>query len=137
MTVYLVKWEDGTFALVAAVDEDDLIDRLDQLADPGVATWQEYEGPLWLEFPRVTVPAEGDVGPEEIRLPAPSAAETDDGFEMTEAILAAVHPNLKALQARAFEEDRAISRDELDAALAADEGCGLAGSGFGPPAGTS
>lgn len=133
MTLYLVKWEDGTFALVAAEDEDMLTDTLDQLGDPGAASWQVYDGPLWLEFPRLDegLLRDGDIDPHEIGLGRPAVAETDDGGEFADAVLAAVHPNLAALRERAIHEERGVTRVEFDAAVKADEVCALPGSVFG------
>lgn len=130
MMLFLVKWQDGTFALVSANDEDSLIDSLDQLGDPGVASWQLYEGPLWLEFPKVetSLPSEGDVDPFEINLGEGVAAETDQGVEFKDAVLAAVHPNLFALREKAMEQDRAITRDEFEKALRVDLAFALPGS---------
>ena len=133
MTLYLVKWDDGTFALVAAEDDEALVDTLDQLADPGAASWQVWDGPLWLEFRRIDegVPPEGDLDPHEIALGRPTVAETDDGGAFADAVLAAVHPNLAALRERAMHEERAITRGEFEAAVKADEDCALLGSVFG------
>jgi hypothetical protein len=65
MPLYLVRWPDLTASLVRAADEDELAMMLDEVADPGCASIQEYEGPLWVDFsvpvtvaPRVT-PARG------------------------------------------------------------------------------
>jgi hypothetical protein len=40
-----VRWQDLSAALVSAADEDDLVDTLDELANPDGATWTEYKGP--------------------------------------------------------------------------------------------
>lgn len=133
MQLYLVKWSDGSFALIRAADEDDLVDTLDQLADPAAASWQVYDGPLWLEFPplREALSGENAVAPHEIGIGSPHVAETDDGEEFTEAVLSAIHPNLLALRDRAFDEDRLVSRAEANEALAADDACALPGSVYG------
>ena len=133
MTLFLVKWDDGTFALVSATGEDDLIDTLDQLGDPGAASWQEYDGPLWLEFPRVDeeLPAEREVQPYEIGLGRPVVAATEDGGEFVDAVLGAIHPNVAALRDRAIHQDRPISREELEKALKVDRDFALPGSIYG------
>lgn len=58
MPLYLVRWPDLTAAFVNAADEDELIDILDEVANPDGATWAEYDGPLHVEF---EVPAKWDV----------------------------------------------------------------------------
>ena len=133
MTLYLVKWDDGTFALVAAEDDQTLVVTLDQLGDPGAASWQVWDGPLWLEFPRIDegVPPEGDIDPFEISLGRPTVAVTDDGGEFADAVLAAIHPTLAALRERAMHEERPVTRAEFEAAVKADEDCALPGSVFG------
>ena len=133
MLLYLVKWADGTFALVAAPDERALMDSLDQQGDPGGASWQRYDGPLWLEFPRVDagLPPEGDIDPCRIGLGRPSVAGTDDGSAFADAVLAAVHPRLAALRERAMEQDRVNDRAELVAAVRADLDFALPGMVYG------
>jgi hypothetical protein len=137
MTLYLVKWDDGTFALVSANDDEEFVDTLDQLGDPAGASWQVYEGPLWLEFPRIEtgLPQEGDIDPFEVGIGKGSVAETDDGGEFAEAVLSAIHPYVSALRDLAIQEERSITRAELDAALKADEGCALPLSVYGTPDG--
>jgi len=136
--LYLVKWEDGTFALVAAEDDESLVCILDQLSDPTAASWQVYDGPLWLEFPRIDadLPSTGDLEPHSIGIGRPSAAETDDGAAFVDEVLDAVHPGVAALRQRAMEEDRLISREELARAVKADDACALPFSVFGVPDGT-
>lgn len=133
MPLYLVKWDDGSFALVSAEDDDALVFTLDQLADPGAASWQVWDGPLWLEFPRIgaDLPPDAEVDPFELGLGRPSVAETDEGAAFADAVLAAVHPNLAALREKAMHEERAISSADLDAAVKADLGYALPGSVFG------
>lgn len=133
MQLYLVKWADGSFALVTAEDERALVDTLDQLGDPGAASWQPFNGALWLEFPTVgaELPTEGDIDPLQVQLGRPSVAETDHGSDFGEAVLAAVHPTLAALRERALAQDRWIGRAELDAALRADLDFALPGTIYG------
>lgn len=133
MTLFLVKWDDGTFALVNVEDEVALIDTLDQLGDPGAATWRVYDGPLWLEFPRIyeSLPKDGDLDPDDIGIGRPSVADTDYGGAFADAVLGAVQPSLAALRERAIHEERAISRSEFEAAVQADQGCALPGTVYG------
>lgn len=50
MKVYLVRWPGPCASLVAARDEDDLLDILDEVADSEGATWSVYNGPLHIDF---------------------------------------------------------------------------------------
>src|SRR5690242_5075790 len=50
MPLYLVRWPDLTAAIVSARDEDDLMDVLDETANPEGCTWSVYRGPLYVEF---------------------------------------------------------------------------------------
>lgn len=103
---------------------------------PGAASWQEYDGPLWLEFPRIDPgPADGEVDPFEIGLGAGEVAATEYGDDFETALVAALHPNVAALRERAIAEERAITGVELAAAVEADLGCGLPGSVMRPPEG--
>jgi hypothetical protein len=51
MPLYLVRWPTLTAALVSAADEDELLDILDETANPEGCTWSLYRGPFYLEFP--------------------------------------------------------------------------------------
>ena len=131
--LYLVKWDDGTFAIVAAEDDRALVYTLDQLGDPGAASWQVYDGPLWLEFPRIGdgFPTEGDIDPHQIGLGKAELPATDDAGDFENAVLTAVYPTLAELRERASREEREITRAEFDAAIKADEAWALPGSVFG------
>ena len=138
MTLYLVKWQDGTSALIRAEDADHLTYLLDQLADPGIASWQVYDGPLWLEFPRIgeELPtSEDEIDPFAIDLGSAKVAETDWGGDFQREMLRLLHPTVAALRDRAGAEERPVPRAELDAAVEADLAWGLAGSVFGEPEG--
>jgi len=50
MPIFLVRWPDLSAALVKAGSEDDLIDILDEVANPEGCTWSVYRGPLFIEF---------------------------------------------------------------------------------------
>ena len=50
MAMYLVRWPGLVAALVTAADEDDLIDILDETANPEGCTWSLYRGPVYVEF---------------------------------------------------------------------------------------
>jgi len=50
MPLYLVRWPALSASLVQADNEDDLLDMLDQVADPGGCTFEVYSGPLWIDF---------------------------------------------------------------------------------------
>jgi hypothetical protein len=50
MPIYLVRWPDLSASLVRAQHEDDLIDTLDQVANPDGCEWAVYEGPLFIDL---------------------------------------------------------------------------------------
>lgn len=50
MPMFLVRWPGLVAALVTAADEDDLIDILDETANPEGCTWSVYRGPVYVEF---------------------------------------------------------------------------------------
>jgi hypothetical protein len=50
MPLYLVRWPQLEASLVYADDEDHLTDILDEVESPTVASWTEYNGPLWIDF---------------------------------------------------------------------------------------
>lgn len=50
MPLYLVRWPALHTSLVRARDEDELLDTLDQVADPGGCTYKVYKGPVWIDF---------------------------------------------------------------------------------------
>ena len=50
MPVYLVRWPGLVAALVSAADEEELLDILDETANPEGCTWSVYGGPLYLEL---------------------------------------------------------------------------------------
>ena len=137
MPLYLVKWNDGTFALVHAEDDLSLVDTLDQLGDPGAASWTPYDGPVWLEFSSFAerLGATELVDPIELGLGRAQVAETDDGLAFQDELLELLQPHLWALREQALLEQRAISREELDAAIGKDADYALPGSVFGEAVG--
>lgn len=50
MPIFLVRWPDLSAALAKAGSEDELIDILDEIANPEGCTWSVYRGPLFIEF---------------------------------------------------------------------------------------
>jgi len=50
MPIYLVRWPDLAASLVRAQDDDELIDILDQVANPEGCEWSVYDGPLFIDF---------------------------------------------------------------------------------------
>jgi hypothetical protein len=50
MKLYLVRWPNLTVSLIAAKDEAELLDTLDEVADAEGCTWKVYKGPLHLDF---------------------------------------------------------------------------------------
>ncbi len=136
MTLYLVKWQDGSSALIQAEDDDHLGYLLDELADPAAASWQVYDGPLWLEFPKMerALPEEGGVHPSQLELGPAEVAETDWGYDFEQEMLRLLHPTVAALRDRSDDEQK-LDRAEVLGAIESDLGFGLAGSIFGGPDG--
>jgi hypothetical protein len=117
--LYIVRWPNLTVSIVRADDEQDLIDTLDEVDDPGCAQWEEYDGPLWVEFAspfdvktegaeedaplrpqdlEVSIPPhllEPKMYPGDILVPATSDSDTYD--EMTREIVDRLFPHLSAV----------------------------------------
>ena len=105
MPLYLVRWANVSAAIVHAEDEDELGMILDELGDPGAAMWEEYEGPLWIEFSPKWRQRDGkfeiddsdfseETGVSEV-LHA-SVAATDTGEEMYRELAERLFPHLHA-----------------------------------------
>jgi len=115
MPIYLVRWPDLSASLVRAETEEHLLDILDQTANPEGCEWEEYDGPLAIDF---SLPAEWHLRDERPGQPvAPdqvvvdgvgpmahehvagammlSFAEGDDGSDTAQAILARAFPVLQ------------------------------------------
>jgi hypothetical protein len=136
MTLYLVKWNDGSSAIVTAEDEDHLFDVLDQLGNPHEASWVEYDGPLWLEFDRVDADIpDGDVDPLEEPWLRARTPGTDWADEFERAIRPLLHPEYEKVREAALDEERLIPRADLDAAVEADLVWALPGSTMGTAGG--
>ncbi|NOY25062.1 MAG: hypothetical protein GXP62_04230 [Oligoflexia bacterium] len=117
MTLYLVKWNDGSSALVTAEDQEHLFDVLDQLGNPHAASWVEYSGPLWLEFGRVDtgVPV-GDVDPLERRWLRAELPGTDWADEFGRTIAHLLHPEYEKIREAALDQERLMPRPEFERA---------------------
>lgn len=50
MPLYLVRWPTLHASLVRARDEEELLDMLDEAADPGGCSYKVYRGPVWIDF---------------------------------------------------------------------------------------
>jgi hypothetical protein len=48
--LYIVRWQNVSAALIQAQDEDDLLDTLDEMSSPAGCRWEEYTGPVHIEF---------------------------------------------------------------------------------------
>ena len=106
MPIYLVRWPDRTASLVRAHDEPHLESLLDEVGDPSSAIWEEYDGPLWLDFePHLRATDDGllelddewytaEAGPMELFGPRIPGADT--GSDMCRAIVARVFPHVYA-----------------------------------------
>ncbi len=140
MPLYLVRWPHLEASLVTARDEDDLMDALDELANPEGCEWKVYRGPLFIHFElpvkygldRPEGP-EGPVQADWLRvddvsdlvsgepLKADVPLDSDRAGEMHDAILRFAFPNVhKLLEA----EDRE-SLDPVAVRAAVKEDCML------------
>ena len=131
MPLSLVRWPDLTAALVKAQSEDELVDRLDEVANPEGCTWSVYSGPLFLEFALAAKASlaesrgpkgDSDVKVEDVEglLEGPSLTvlipEGDTAFEMSEAIEKKVFP--RVYKARHGKSDATVA--SLKRAVAAE-----------------
>lgn len=109
MPLYLVRWPDLTAALVKAQFEDELVDILDEVANPEGCTWSVYRGPLFLEFALPAkarlVESRGPKGDSDVRVDdveelfegaplAVSLPEADTAMDMSQAIERKVFPRV-------------------------------------------
>ncbi len=60
MPIYVVRWPREEAALIRARNERELMDILDEVADPGCVRWAVYDGPLWVSFGLRMKPWQGD-----------------------------------------------------------------------------
>jgi hypothetical protein len=116
MPLYLVRWPHLAASLVSARDEDDLVDALDEMANPEGCQWKVYRGPLFIHF-ELPVQCgidrpEGAEGPVQTdwlrvddvaelsrgeRLKAEVPVDSDRASEMEGAILRFAFPNVHKL----------------------------------------
>lgn len=133
MPLYIVRWANISASLIQADDDDHLQELLDEEGDPGSAIWEEYDGPVWIEFdPKRretkdhgfeidTDSFSADTSPSEFL--RPGVAQTDTCFAMYRAILRQLFPHLhRALRETAgsdLSDERA--RELIVEALAREE----------------
>lgn len=122
--LWLVRWEDGTCAIIAAADELELASLLDQQGDPNAAKWKPYKGPLWVEF--APKRSEEPVDFQHPKLVIASAQEdkalgvepahaaswldvtipgTDEAVDMVQCVLG-TYFHLKCIESEGFQLDR-------------------------------
>jgi hypothetical protein len=130
MPIYLVRWPDLSASLVRARDEDDLIDTLDQVANPEGCEWSVYKGPLFIDFRlpaawRIQDARPGDpVAPEHVvvedvgRMATEPIVEAmalslagDDGCATGMAILRTAFPVLHAAIEKLEESDEELASE--------------------------
>jgi hypothetical protein len=140
MPMYLVRWPGLVAALVTAADEDDLIDILDETANPEGCTWSVYRGPVYVEFslnakveiaePEDRKPRERPLEPSEVRLDDISrirerevmtayVPEAETADRMVDAITKKAFPALHGVlhpyrESLPEDEIRGALRDELN-----------------------
>lgn len=106
MPLYIVRWANLSASLLRADDEGHLQRLLDEIGDPGAAIWEEYDGPVWIEFePKRRETDEGDfeivddfdaeTSPWDIL--RPKVAATDTCMEMYWAMLERLFPHLEVV----------------------------------------
>ena len=131
MPIYLVRWPELTASLVRARDEGDLLDILDQVANPEGCEWSVYRGPLHIDLqlpakwsvrnrrPNEPVAPDQvvieDIGPmaREMAVEAVDVSRGggDDGQDMAEAILKKAFPILHAAIKEFEASDEAEARE--------------------------
>lgn len=135
MPLYVVRSPHLTVSIVSAADEDDLRSQLDEIADPAFFVWEEYKGPLWVDFePPVRFvakyrddrrPMAGDefdlegvkeLADEGWTLQASTGA-TDAGAQMVEELTSFAFPSVALLEPESADE---LDADELEAMLKDD-----------------
>jgi hypothetical protein len=97
MPIYLVRWSDLSASLVRARHEDDLIDTLDQVANPDGCEWSVYQGPLFIDF---RLPAEWRVAEER-----PGEPVTPDQVVVGDVGRMATEPIVETLELSLAGED--------------------------------
>lgn len=134
MPLYIVRWPTFCVSLVKARDEDDLVNILDEVADPSGCRWAVYRGPLWIDLDlpldvrwdetkkKRSSPAEEApevTGVEDLQtghVPySVSIGEGDTGADMRDAITTWAFPSIQ----RVFEEREDEEQPELAALRAA------------------
>lgn len=124
MPLYVVRWPGLQASLVRARDEDDLLDKLDEVSDPGGCTYKVYKGPVWVDFtlpftirdvtPHKRVPTEpadftvdadpefdGDLNPTVLKPEMPGA---DSAYDMCAKVLQFAFPSLFRYMERRDEQ---------------------------------
>jgi hypothetical protein len=131
MPIYLVRWPDLSASLVRASSEEELLDILDQVANPEGCEWSVYEGPLFIDF---RLPVEwsvrdagtrGPVAPEQVviddvsRMATEPVVETmevsladgDEGFDTGAEVIRLAFPEIHAAVENLYEGDEALERE--------------------------
>jgi hypothetical protein len=123
--LYVVRWANLSASLIRAHDEDHLQQLLDEIGDPGVAIWEEYEGPVWIEFEpplresesgkfEIAVDFHAETEPWDIW--PPGVASTDTGMKMYWTILKRLFPQLHVALRQTAGSD--LSTDQVKALMA-------------------
>ena len=137
MPLYLVRWPDHTGAFVNAANEDQLLDILDEVANPEGCTWSVYRGPFHLEFKlnaevkdtRTDDQLQRPLGPQDFHIGdvqricegdplTIEIADADTGSEMTNTVLRTIFPALQKVREGA--DDQGPREEDVRAALRTD-----------------
>jgi hypothetical protein len=114
MPLYIVRWANLSASLVRARDTDHLQQLLDEEGDPGAAIWEEYDGPVWIEFEpdrRQTQDGEFELA---VKLDAetelwdilkPRVANADTCTDMYRAIMTRLFPHIYVALRRVVDMD--------------------------------
>src|SRR5262249_27387135 len=88
MPLYLVRWPLLEASIIRARDESELMDKIDEIADPSLCTWRVYAGPLWIDFrlPVVDIDRKrsGPLEPDDLVIDNPALAIGDLALEWPE-----------------------------------------------------
>ena len=131
MPIYLVRWPDLSASLVRASSEEELLDILDQVANPEGCEWSVYEGPLFIDFRLPVEWSVRDAGTREPVVPEQvviddvsrmatepvvetmevSLADGDDGFDTGAEVIRLAFPEIHAAVENLYEGDEALERE--------------------------
>jgi hypothetical protein len=129
MPLYLVRWPLLEASIIRARDESDLMEKIDEIADPSLCTWRVYAGPLWIDFrlPLVRIDQKhpGPLEPDELVIDNPDLAVgdlaverpegSDTAGEMDDQVRRMAFPHLTGvIDHRNLYDDEPLSEDQRE-----------------------